>query len=920
MDSSNVRRRTQVSGNDFLKNGVKQQPKKSKNTQENFNRRKPISPLQFLSFLCLIVVVLTGVVIVEKQLPIGLKIQEEYKYPNRFIAERAYNHLKDLTALGPRIAGSHENNVLAVNLLTSEIKKIINNAKKNNIIELDVQTVSGDFALTFLDGMTNVYRNLQNIVVKVGSNINSSHSLLINCHYDSVVDSPGASDDGAGCAVMLEMLRVISRSSSILRHNIIFLFNGGEENFLPASHGFITKHKWASEVKAFINLEACGAGGREVLFQAGPHQPWMLETYAEQVPYPYASSMAQEIFQSGVIPGDTDYRIFRDFGNVSGLDFAWSANGYVYHTRFDAIQQVPLGSLQRTGDNILALARGLAMGHQLSQVTVSEKQDPSGHFVFFDFLGAFVVRWSMFTADLVNVSAVLISFYALYRNMKDSIGVLSYRKYVLKVSYNIMATLGSWLLGIAGAGGVAMVLTGLDRTMSWYGRPMWLFFLYVIPSVLVTMCTLLLHSKYAHKDIDVFPWLRYQLYYDSCQLVWTLILIVGILLRIRSSFIVLLWVGSSALSNLIKSRLFKKPNSNRSSNGWLMLHIGMLGLPFVQSLYLLMGALYLFVPIMGRTGGAVNIELALAVLVSILVALQTCWAASVVLLVREVARVLNLLLGLVLLSVAVLLLTPLGFPYTGGSSSMSTVPAPQRFMLCHMVQTVHDGPPPYLGTNTTVSPVRTRSGYWIIDMDMNSPQSVVRHVPEVAGAEPIIAGVSSDCVRLLYCGLPYLVPVLSMYSTTHWLPAPAPLNIPSGTYGTELVKIENVAETENDRKRIHLKLTGPAHIGVMLSPVPGVQLVGWDLTSEPLLTSIPWNGRDQYFIFYASGTKLEPFEFYLEFKVPTNHVGYIIDLATTTQFMFGPLKMSTDFKEFAKKFPPWTAVSAWSATYDSWKI
>lgn len=58
----------------------------------------------------------------------------------------------------------------------------------------------------------------------------------------------GASDDGAGCAVMLEILRVMSKTAKIFRHNIIFLFNGGEENFMPASHGFITQHKWANEV------------------------------------------------------------------------------------------------------------------------------------------------------------------------------------------------------------------------------------------------------------------------------------------------------------------------------------------------------------------------------------------------------------------------------------------------------------------------------------------------------------------------------------------------------------------------------------------------------------------------------------------------------------------------------------------------
>lgn len=90
-------------------------------------------------------------------------------------------------------------------------------------------------------------------------------------------------------AVLLEIARMVVSDPAIeLPGPVLFLFNGGEESLMQASHGFVhSGHRWVNDIGVFINLEATGSGGPDTLFQhtAG----WTAQTYAAAAKYPRGS-------------------------------------------------------------------------------------------------------------------------------------------------------------------------------------------------------------------------------------------------------------------------------------------------------------------------------------------------------------------------------------------------------------------------------------------------------------------------------------------------------------------------------------------------------------------------------------------------------------------------------------------------------
>ena len=79
-------------------------------------------------------------------------------------------------------------------------------------------------------------------------------------------------------------------------------------------------------------------GGREALFQTGPGHPWLLETYARSAKYPFTTVVAQELFQAGIVPSDTDFHVFRKYGGLHGKNISYVENKHVM--RFERICSV----------------------------------------------------------------------------------------------------------------------------------------------------------------------------------------------------------------------------------------------------------------------------------------------------------------------------------------------------------------------------------------------------------------------------------------------------------------------------------------------------------------------------------------------------------------------------------------------------
>ncbi|KAH8301329.1 hypothetical protein KR059_000274 [Drosophila kikkawai] len=770
-------------------------------------------------------------------------------------------------------------------------------------LEVDVQSPTGGYV--FID-MVNMYQGIHNVIVKLSSKSSRSESyLLLNSHFDSKPSSPGSGDDGIMVVVMLEVLRQMAISETPFEHPLVFLFNGAEENPLQGSHGFITQHKWAKNCKAFINLEIPGSGGRDLLFQRGPRNSWLMKYYKLHANHPFATTMGEEIFQSGIVPSDTDFRIFRDYGNIPGVDFAQIKNGYVLHTAFDSFEVIPGRSIQNTGNNVLALVRAYSNASELNDT----EQNVGGHAVFFDFLGLFFVYYTETTGVIMNCCIAVISLVlvgcSLWRMARQSEKVT-----IPQITLWFLIILGLHILGVLLCFGLPLFMAVLfdagDRSMTYFTSNWLVFGLYICPSIigLVLPLTLYYTLKPNNKLIHSY---HLQMSLHAHLVVLALLSFILTSLGIRSQYLCLIsmiFYAGALLINLVSklhdrgkfliANLFLKLHIyNKFFSGyyWALIVVSLQVLPFCYFTYIFYMFLEIFFPIVGRMGRGTNPDLIIGLLCACCVFFSMGFAAQFINMFRW-SKLILLGLGVVTFIFCMIAVSEVGFPYRPKTNVMRT-------SVLHTRRVFHE-------FDGSVS--HSDSGYYFDYQDRRAFNPLQDTSLDLTGLQPV----KNDCDNYVMCGIPcFYYSWCRWRQWAGWLPRESEVEIPGELTFEFLGK--TILES-GTTARYHFQQSGPPHMNVFIQPVGEAVVEDWSFVRDML--DDPEEFQPPYQIFFSYGTNDNPLTFHIDMGKSDGDFGVpVLEIAAVGHFVSYEYARDAETLRFIADFPDYVHVMEWPSVF-----
>jgi MFS family permease len=287
--------------------------------------------------------------------------------PEDFSVQRELEHIKAIAQM-PHPVGTEEHEIVR-DYITKELKELG--------LNLEIQKTS---TARRTEGGYRIYE-VDNIVARL-EGIDNSKAILLMAHYDSAPGAPGANDDGAGVAAILETLRALKAGSQI-KNDIIVLISDAEELGLWGAKAFFDEHPWVNEIGVVLNLEARGSKGINLMFETGQNNKWLVNEFAEAARYSVGDSLLDAMYQR--MPNDTDFSIFKDKG-YQGMNFAYIDDWQTYHMPIDDLEHLDKRTLYHHGSPILALARHLG--------NMNLDAFPDGNAVYFNVFRSLMIIYS----------------------------------------------------------------------------------------------------------------------------------------------------------------------------------------------------------------------------------------------------------------------------------------------------------------------------------------------------------------------------------------------------------------------------------------------------------------------------------------------------------------------------------------------
>lgn len=306
-------------------------------------------------------------------------------------------------------------------------------------------------------------------------------TVMVAAHYDSAAMGPGASDDGAAVAAMLETVRALraqgdqedgqgDRASvqgdredgqgdredkggredrggrgdgGKLRNDLVFLMTDGEEDGVLGAEAFVREHPLARGGGVLLNWEARGVGGPSLMFETSRNNARLVETFAEAVPHPRGDSSMVELYR--MLPNNTDFTPLVGAG-FTGMNFAYIERSSRYHTADDSIANLDRGSLQHHGSNMLALTR--ALGDAALPTLVS-----GGDVTYFRVLGTMVTYPGHLVGPLAALAVLSLAGLTLLARRRGLVSVprvlAGAVSAVLPLGLSVVLAQGMWELLVA---------------------------------------------------------------------------------------------------------------------------------------------------------------------------------------------------------------------------------------------------------------------------------------------------------------------------------------------------------------------------------------------------------------------------------------------------------------------------------------